>query len=129
MLYIGCLCKVVKSVKFLQQQHWTKINKTTACHTSLQAVETNMQTLKLTYFEARGRAETARLILAYGGLDYEDRRFPIGAKEFKPSAPYGQESLFICLWTSSDFLDSKEFFKGYRLKEPLKRQKKRREKN
>ena len=83
-----------------------------------------MQTLKLTYFEARGRAETARLILAYGGLDYEDRRFPIGAKEFKPSAPYGQESLFICLWTSSDFLDSKEFFKGYRLKEPLKRQKK-----
>merc|ERR1712038_886374 len=30
------------------------------------------------------------LILAYGGLDYEDRRFPIGAKEFKPSAPYGQ---------------------------------------
>ena len=88
-----------------------------------------MQTLKLTYFQARGRAETARLILAYGGLDYEDRRFPIGAKEFKPSAPYGQESLFICLWTSSDFLDSTEFFKGYRLKEPLKRQKKEEEKN
>jgi len=41
-------------------------------------VESDMQNMRLTYFDARGRAETARLILAYGGLDYQDRRIPIG---------------------------------------------------
>jgi len=30
--------------------------------------------IKLTYFDARGRAETSRLILAYAGVAYEDER-------------------------------------------------------
>ena len=37
-----------------------------------------MSNIKLTYFNGRGRAETARLILAYGGKDYEDRRVAFG---------------------------------------------------
>ncbi len=28
----------------------------------------------LTYFDSRGRAELARLIMAAGGIDYEDKR-------------------------------------------------------
>ena len=31
--------------------------------------------MKLTYFNGRGRAEAARLILAYAGVEYEDERF------------------------------------------------------
>ena len=30
--------------------------------------------IKLTYFNARGRAESSRLMLAYAGQDYEDHR-------------------------------------------------------
>ena len=30
--------------------------------------------IKLTYFNARGRAESSRLMLAYAGKDYEDHR-------------------------------------------------------
>ena len=32
--------------------------------------------IKLFYFNARGRAELARLILAQAGVEYEDVRFP-----------------------------------------------------
>ena len=31
-------------------------------------------TIKLTYFDARGRAETSRLILAYANVHFEDER-------------------------------------------------------
>ncbi|RHY40730.1 hypothetical protein DYB30_003298 [Aphanomyces astaci] len=49
--------------------------------------------LELTYFDAGGRAEPIRLILAYGGIDFDDVRIP--GKEFpekKPSLdlPFGQ---------------------------------------
>ena len=30
--------------------------------------------VKLTYFNGRGRSEPARLLLAYGGIEYEDCR-------------------------------------------------------
>ena len=30
--------------------------------------------IKLTYFDVRGRTEIARLILAYAGVDYQDER-------------------------------------------------------
>ena len=30
--------------------------------------------IRLTYFNARGRAESSRLMLAYAGKDYEDHR-------------------------------------------------------
>ena len=33
-----------------------------------------MPNIKLTYFDARGRAETTRLILAYAGVHFEDER-------------------------------------------------------
>ena len=32
--------------------------------------------IKLTYFNVRGRAEIARLILAQAGVEYEDHRIP-----------------------------------------------------
>ena len=70
-----------------------------------------MPNIKLTYFNGRGRGETARLILAYGGMDYEDRRVSFGnivmfsilqlvlsnissisedMPSLKPSLPFGQ---------------------------------------
>eukprot|EP00118_Oscarella_pearsei_P028740 m.2812 g.2812 ORF g.2812 m.2812 type:complete len:208 (+) comp8916_c0_seq1:133-756(+) len=49
-----------------------------------------MPTYKLTYFTGRGRAEIIRLILAQGGVEYEDERIP-GDKwpELKPKTPTG----------------------------------------
>ncbi len=35
-----------------------------------------MPTIKLVYFQARGRAEAIRLALAYGGIEFEDVRMP-----------------------------------------------------
>jgi len=50
--------------------------------------------LKLVYFDGKGRAEVARLILAAAGKEYEDIRL---AEEnwntdtkYKPLAPFGQ---------------------------------------
>ena len=51
--------------------------------------------VKLTYFNLRGRAEYARLLLAYGGIEYEDCRIvpgfvdPTEWKKLKPTTPYG----------------------------------------
>jgi len=53
-----------------------------------------MSNIKLTYFPARGRAETSRLILAFAGKKYTDERIDFG--EFgarKSSMPYGQVPL------------------------------------
>jgi len=50
-----------------------------------------MPTYKLYYFNGRGRAETARMLFALAGQDYEDIR--VGEKEwadFKPKTPFGQ---------------------------------------
>merc|ERR1711892_503473 len=50
-----------------------------------------MAEIKLTYFNAKGRAEVSRLILAYGGAKYVDERLSgeqFGAK--KSSLRYGQ---------------------------------------
>merc|ERR1712018_769709 len=50
-----------------------------------------MSNTKLTYFNGRGRGETARLILAFAGKDYEDRRISFDdMPSIKPSLPYGQ---------------------------------------
>jgi len=49
-----------------------------------------MPTLKLTYFNVRGRGETIRLCLAAGGIKYEDKR--IEGKDWpalKPNTPWG----------------------------------------
>ena len=37
-----------------------------------------MSELKLTYYNLRGRGETARLILAQAGVHYEDERLELG---------------------------------------------------
>lgn len=66
------------------------------------AVLQRMSGIKLTYFNGRGRAETARYVLAYAGAEYEDNRIT-GEQfaELKPSLNYGQlpvkhESGYIC---------------------------------
>ena len=50
--------------------------------------------IKLTYFNARGRSESSRLMLAYAGQDYEDHR--IAREEWadlKPSMKLNKEYL------------------------------------
>jgi len=50
-----------------------------------------MPTYKLHYFNLRGRAELARLILAYANVEYEDFRFPREEwPKHKPNYPFGQ---------------------------------------
>jgi len=50
-----------------------------------------MSDIKLVYFNVKGRAETARLVLAYAGVQYEDKRIE-GAEmaALKPTLPFGQ---------------------------------------
>jgi len=55
-----------------------------------------MPTVKLTYFNLRARAETARLLLAYAGVSYEDERVvvpwedPAAWSARKATTPWGQ---------------------------------------
>ena len=68
-----------------------------------------MSKIKLTHYNARGRAETIRLVLAYAGQQYEDKRIAPGRNRcvetniiyqvltitedmpsLKPSLPFGQ---------------------------------------
>lgn len=62
-------------------------------------------TVKLTYFNLRGRAEPSRLLLAYGGIKYEDCRITPGFEDpkewmaLKPKTPYG--SLPLLEWNGT----------------------------
>merc|ERR1712012_676795 len=57
---------------------------------------TTPDSIKFTYFDLRVKGEAARLLLAYGGLEYEDDRVTLPWdditqwKTLKPSMPYGQ---------------------------------------
>ena len=42
-----------------------------------------MAPVTLTYFNVRGRGEIVRLTLAYGGIEYEDRRLEYMGDEWK----------------------------------------------
>merc|ERR1711874_485743 len=52
--------------------------------------------IKLTYFDLRARGEPCRLLLAYGGVKYEDERIPppwdptSTWATLKPTTPFGQ---------------------------------------
>merc|ERR1711982_261013 len=70
------------------KNHWTKNIKFN--------FTTNMAPkVKLTYFNLRGRAEPTRMLLAYGGIEYEDCRVTPGFVDptewmaLKPKTPYG----------------------------------------
>ena len=62
------------------------------CH----AKTAKMPNIKLNYFDLRSRAEPCRLLLAYGGLQYEDERIPppwdpaTTWAKVKPTTPFGQ---------------------------------------
>ena len=50
-----------------------------------------MTEIKLTHYNAKGKAETSRLILALTGQKYEDKRIePSEMAALKPSLPFGQ---------------------------------------
>merc|ERR1712180_123107 len=63
---------------------------------TVQTTQTRMPNIKLTYFDLRARAEPCRLLLAYGGLKYEDERIPppwdpaSTWSTVKPTTPFGQ---------------------------------------
>ena len=63
--------------------------------------------IKLTYFDARGRAETSRLILAYAGVDYQDERLSSQTSSFMTR--YLRQN-FICLWLGEQFSELKPSF-------------------
>lgn len=48
--------------------------------------------MKLYYFDGKGRGETARLVMRYGGLEFEDIRFTFEefTTKYKAWSPSGQ---------------------------------------
>merc|ERR1711982_283411 len=63
----------------------------------LQAITSfKMPNVKLTYFNLKARGEPCRLLLAYGGIKYEDERIPppwdptSTWASLKPTTPFGQ---------------------------------------
>merc|ERR1712018_476059 len=69
-----------------------------------------MPNVKLTYFNLRARAEPCRLLLAYGGIKYEDERIPppwdptSTWSTLKPTTPFGQ--LPILNWDGVEICQS-----------------------
>merc|ERR1712113_536834 len=65
-----------------------------------------MPNVKLTYFNLRARGEPCRLLLAYGGIKYEDNRIappwdPTSTwASLKPTTPFGQ--LPVLNWDGVD---------------------------
>ena len=65
-----------------------------------------MPSIKLTYFNLRGRGELPRLLLAYGGVQYEDERISVPWvdtkpwEDLKPATPFGQ--LPVMVWDKEE---------------------------
>ena len=65
-----------------------------------------MPSIKLTYFNLRGRGELPRLLLAYGGVQYEDERISVPWvdtkpwEDLKPVTPFGQ--LPVMVWDKEE---------------------------
>lgn len=75
-----------------------------------------MPSYKLTYFPIKGLAEPIRLLLSYGGVEFEDDRFNVEDwPKLKPSMPFGQvpvlevdgkkihQSIAICRYLGKQF--------------------------
>merc|ERR1711879_99427 len=69
-----------------------------------------MPNVKLTYFNLRGRGEPCRIMLAYGGIKYEDERIPppwdpaTSWPTLKPNTPFGV--LPILTWDGEEICQS-----------------------
>ena len=69
-----------------------------------------MANVKLTYFNLKARGEPCRLLLAYGGIKYEDERIPppwdltSTWSSLKPTTPFGQ--LPILNWDGVEICQS-----------------------
>merc|ERR1712170_132133 len=69
-----------------------------------------MPNVKLTYFNLRARGEPCRLLLAYGGIKYEDNRIappwdPTSTwSSLKPTTPFGQ--LPVLSWDGVEICQS-----------------------
>merc|ERR1712004_893067 len=69
-----------------------------------------MPNVKLTYFNLRARGEPCRLLLAYGGIKYEDERIappwdPTSTwASLKPTTPFGQ--LPVLSWDGVEICQS-----------------------
>jgi len=69
-----------------------------------------MPNVKLTYFNLRGRGEPCRILLAYGGIKYEDERIPppwdpaTNWSTLKPTTPFGV--LPILNWDGEEICQS-----------------------
>ena len=76
--------------------------------------------MKLVYFDARGRVEPIRIVLAYAGVQYEDERISFEKwPELKPSkfyAEYCQEQLHVMagIWLFDRALNSFIWVSGFR---------------
>merc|ERR1712241_1656204 len=70
----------------------------------------DMPNVKLTYFNLRGRGEPCRIMLAYGGIKYEDERIPppwdpaTSWPTLKPNTPFGV--LPILTWDGEEICQS-----------------------
>jgi glutathione S-transferase len=101
------------SQEVLQDAKFKQIDNFTAIANAL-GVPPTQPRLCLTYFNARGRAEVSRLLLAQAGLAYDDNRLTREqwlAK--KPSAPFGQLPLLS--------VDSKTFAQSHSIERYIAR--------
>lgn len=57
-------------------------------------------TMKLTYFDGRGRAEMARLLLANAGVKYDDVR--VGGEKWQELKPSAVKDILIDIFQNFD---------------------------
>ena len=57
-----------------------------------------MSDIKLIHYNVKGKAETSRLILAYAGVEYEDKRIEPGKKIQKLIKAQAMEIKFQLKW-------------------------------
>merc|ERR1740124_996227 len=87
-----------------------EVSSTRNTKSNINQARIKMPNIKLTYFDLRARAEPCRLLLAYGGIKYEDERIPAPWDPattwptLKPTTPFGQ--LPILRWDDEELCQS-----------------------